>query len=274
MLDSKYYSLEKHTHHNSTGEYIYEFNVWSCWCDFDSKKRLNLSTYEKNEFILGKFYNQLKNEISTNDFEILENDIIKSESLIISVTENENYIFKRLNTEIKKLKEKTIMTLIKKFKSNKNNSIKILKYEFTGGNDLDFNPLNGESLNGNDEYVGLNPTNQITFEVNGEKLYSKFIRIWDGPVTHGDYIFLSEDKEFENIDIFSNHDMIFQNLIDPNTIEESMENLPYVISQISILMTDEDFMEEYDEIGYIDYEPKELNVEIDYVKMINDYNSF
>ena len=125
---------------------------------------------------------------------------------------------------------------------SKLSSIKILKYENTGGNDLNFNPLNGESLNNNDEYVGLNPTNQITFEVNGEKLYSKFIRIWDGPVTHGDYIFLSEDKEFENIDIFSNHDMIFQNLIEPNTIEESMENLPYVISEISILMTDEDFM--------------------------------
>ena len=84
---------------------------------------------------------------------------------------------------------------------------------------------------------------------------------------------MSEDKEFENIDIFSNHDMIFQNLIEPNTIEESMENLPYVISEISILMTDEDFMWGYDEIGYIEYqETKELNVEIDYVKMINDYN--
>ena len=37
MLDSKYYSLEKHTHHNNSGEYICEFTVWSYWCDFNSK---------------------------------------------------------------------------------------------------------------------------------------------------------------------------------------------------------------------------------------------
>ena len=92
------------------------------------------------------------------------------------------------------------MSIIEDFQSNNNNSIKILKYEFTGGNDLDFNPLNGESLKENDEYVGINPSNQITFEINGEKLYSKFMRIWDGPIRHGDYIFLSENKEFEKID--------------------------------------------------------------------------
>lgn len=170
------------------------------------------------------------------------------------------------------MKEKTTMTLVNKFKANKNNSIKILKYEFIGMGDLNFNPLNGESLN-NDEYVGVR-ANQITFEVNGEKLYSKFISIFDGPVTHGNYIFLSEDKEFEKINIFLNHDMIFQSLIDPNTIEESMENLPYVISEISVLMTDEDFMEGSYEIGYIDYGSKELDVEIDYIKMINDYDDY
>lgn len=166
------------------------------------------------------------------------------------------------------------MSIIEDFQSNNNNSIKILKYEFTGGNDLDFNPLNGESLKENDEYVGINPSNQITFEINGEKLYSKFMRIWDGPIRHGDYIFLSENKEFEKIDVFSNHELIFQNFIDRKKIKKSMKNLPYVISKISILMTDEDFMMDYDEIGFIEYGPKELNVEIDYVKMVNDFTSY
>ena len=161
------------------------------------------------------------------------------------------------------------MELIEEFKSKKDNKIKILNYTFTGGMDLNYNPLTGEDLEGDDEYFGVFPSNKITFEVNGKKVYSKFMCL-------GNYIFIGDSLEFHNLDVQStNGKMLHKNLYKVSLYEKDYKNnLPAIILKISEAMTDEDFIYSED-VGFIDdFEPRELNIEIDYHNFIENFHGY
>lgn len=161
--------------------------------------------------------------------------------------------------DIKKhLTDESSIDVINNFSfTDSNNKLKLINYEWHGGNDLDYNIFNNEKLE-EGIYIGAISYSTFLLEVNGTSIYVKQFDIEDGPFDEDVYLGISLSKDFKNIEWFVYH---YGNGMNRDLVD--------IIGIISVALREEDFV--YDSDGMFNYydgfEKIELNIEIDIDKL-------
>ena len=145
----------------------------------------------------------------------------------------------------------------------KDNKFKLIDYVWNGGMDFDYNIFNKEPLP-EGECIGSPSSSELTIIVNNTTLYIKHFDIQDGPLGEGQYIGISETKDFNNIEWYKYSYGNGQN-----------SDLIDIIGILSVGLRDEDFIYGYDGLDFYDgFDKVELNIEIDLNKLKNMREDF
>ena len=186
----------------------------------------------------------------------------------------EEYV-KKFSFEIDKYKYLTKKSSIKinhDFKLDfKDNKFILIDYEWNGGNDFNYNIFNKEPLP-EDVYINSFSSSELTVSVNGNTLYIKHFMIdqsfdsLDQTLRDGDYIGVSETKDFKNIEWYYDSERNNSELI------KGIFLLCNVCRNEELLGYDKfqnDFVELslYLEENFYKFDKVEINVEIDLKKL-------
>ena len=171
------------------------------------------------------------------------------------------------------LTENTQIKIIDDFSlKNTEDKFKLIDYKWNGGSDFNYNIFNNEPLPYG-EHIGSPSSSVFTISVNDTKLYIKYFEIYDGPLSDGFYIGISETKDFKNTEWY-------------DAFKWENSELIKCISILSHVFTNEDiwsyeeFLQDFEELAsytkkyeIFSFDKVEFNVEVD-LKKLQKYDGF